>query len=280
MNVNRREFLAAGAGFGLVSAAGGLVSGIAPSVHAQSSSNAGSPETLSPFHPEFPSQAPDVVREIVGASHTELDKVKALVTARPALAKASWDWGFGDWESALGAASHMGRRDIAEFLLANGARPSIFSAAMLGQVDVVRAFVQASPGVQRIPGPHGIPLMRHAIAGGDEAKSVAEYLESLGDADQRRASVEVSANELERYVGTYGFGNGADERFVISIDSKGSLRIARGERSGKVLFALGENAFFPGGADAVRIRFAMQGDHAAALSIHDPDVLVTAVRIG
>jgi hypothetical protein len=57
------------------------------------------------------------------------------------------------------------------------------------------------------------------------------------------------------------------------------LRVARGDRSGKVLFALGDDAFFPGGADAVRIRFAVQGDKATALSIHDPDVLVTAVRI-
>jgi hypothetical protein len=150
---------------------------------------------------------------------------------------------------------------------------------MLGQVDVVRAFVEASPGVQRIPGPHGIPLLRHATAGGDEAKSVVEYLESLGDADQRTPSVELSAKELEPYVGTYGFGNGAEDRFVVTIDSKGSLRIGRGDRSGKVLFALGENTFFPGGADAVRIRFAVQSGKATALSIHDPDVLVTAVRI-
>ncbi|MDX1388593.1 MAG: hypothetical protein R3344_05360, partial [Acidobacteriota bacterium] len=60
-------------------------------------------------HPEFPSQDPELVREIVGASHARLDDVTKLVTASPALAKAAWDWGFGDWESALGAASHMGR---------------------------------------------------------------------------------------------------------------------------------------------------------------------------
>ncbi len=35
-------------------------------------------------------------------------------------------------------------------LIANGAQPTIFSAAMLGQTDVVRAFVAAQPGVQRI----------------------------------------------------------------------------------------------------------------------------------
>ena len=62
---------------------------------------------------EFPRQDPNAVQDIVRFAHFNLDKVKELVSARPALAKASWDWGFGDWESALGAASHVGRRDIA-----------------------------------------------------------------------------------------------------------------------------------------------------------------------
>src|SRR5687768_11783515 len=100
MNVNRREFLVAGAGFGLVSAATGFVSGIVPA--AQAGPNPA-------FHAEFPSQDPNAVREVVGASHKDFEKVQALVKSRPALAKASWDWGFGDWETALGAASHVGR---------------------------------------------------------------------------------------------------------------------------------------------------------------------------
>ena len=82
------------------------------------------------------------VRSVVGASHSNLERVRELVLEQPALAKANWDWGFGDWESALGAASHTGRREIAEFLIAHGARPNLFSAAMLGEVDVVRAHVR------------------------------------------------------------------------------------------------------------------------------------------
>ncbi len=62
----------------------------------------------------------------------------------PRLANATWDWGGGDWESALGAAGHMGRRDIAELLLAHGARLDLFVAAMLGEVEVVRAILDAA----------------------------------------------------------------------------------------------------------------------------------------
>jgi hypothetical protein len=88
------------------------------------------------------------------------------VKAYPELVNAWWDWGYGDWESPLGAAAHVGDRAIAEFLLANGARMDIFAAAMLGQTAVVRAFIEVQPGIQRSLGPHSITLLSHAEAGG------------------------------------------------------------------------------------------------------------------
>jgi len=121
---------------------------------------------------QFPTQAPELIREIVTVSHFDLGRVKELVEVRPELARASWDWGFGDWEACLGAASHMGNRPIAEYLISKGARPSVFSAAMLGQLDVVKAFVAAQPGVQRIRGPHCISLLAHAKAGGEASRPV------------------------------------------------------------------------------------------------------------
>jgi hypothetical protein len=42
--------------------------------------------------PTFPQQQPEIVQEIVTVAHSDLDRVRKLVTARPALAKAS----FGD----------------------------------------------------------------------------------------------------------------------------------------------------------------------------------------
>ncbi len=112
----------------------------------------------------FPSQPPELVREMVLVAHFNLVRVRELVEARPSLAKASWDWGFGDWESALGAASHVGNKPIAEYLISKGARPSLFSATMLGHLEVVKAFITAQPGVQRIRGPHSISLLAHARA--------------------------------------------------------------------------------------------------------------------
>ena len=45
---------------------------------------------------QFPTQPPELTREMVTVSHFDLKRVKELVEARPSLARASWDWGFGD----------------------------------------------------------------------------------------------------------------------------------------------------------------------------------------
>ena len=74
----------------------------------------------------------------------------------------------------------MGRRDIALFLLENGARLDIFAAAMLGDVEVVRAMLAAYPEKRDELGPHGIPLVAHARAGGDDARAVLDLLETAG----------------------------------------------------------------------------------------------------
>ena len=120
-----------------------------------------------------------LVQEFVGNAHGDLNRVKELLAQESGLINATWDWGGGDFETALGAASHMGRRDIALFLLEHGARLDIFAAAMLGQLDIVKAALTAYPDALKTPGPHGIPLIAHAQAGGQDAKSVLEYLQSL-----------------------------------------------------------------------------------------------------
>jgi len=120
-----------------------------------------------------------LVQEFIGNSHGDLERVKELLAQEPALINASWDWGGGDWETGLGAAAHMGRKDIATCLLENGARLDLFAAAMLGKLDIVKAALETYPDAINTPGPHGIPLIAHAKAGGEEARDVVEYLESL-----------------------------------------------------------------------------------------------------
>lgn len=224
----------------------------------------------------FPAQPYALVREIVGASHGNLARVKELVEAHPALAKAAVDWGFGDWESALGAASHTGNREIALLLIENGARPTLFSATMLGQLEVVRAFVQLSPGIQSLPGPHGIPLLTHARLGGDEAAEVVAYLEELGDAGGGGA-VPIGKEERKVYLGTYRFGEGQADTLRV-FEGRLGMMVQRGETTARGLVHLGNHAFHPAGAQAVRIEFDVSGGRAGALTVRDHDLVLTARR--
>src|SRR5688572_13673250 len=125
-----------------------------------------------------PALKPDLVQEFVRVAHGDLDRVKQLLEEQPALINAAWDWGDGDWETGLGAAAHVGRRDIALYLLDHGARIDLFAAAMLGQVAIVKATLEAFPEARDVKGPHGIPLLAHAKAGGLEAAAVVELLEA------------------------------------------------------------------------------------------------------
>ncbi|NNC69781.1 MAG: hypothetical protein HKN90_03050, partial [Flavobacteriaceae bacterium] len=116
------------------------------------------------FH-RYPSIDDAIVNDVVGKSHFDLETVKKYVDKRPELARATWDWSFGDWESAIGAASHVGRRDIVHYLISKGARPTMFTYAMLGAFEIVKSMIDMTPGIQSTMGPHGISLLRHAKAG-------------------------------------------------------------------------------------------------------------------
>lgn len=120
-----------------------------------------------------------LVQEFVGNAHGNFARVKEMLEAEPALVNATWDWGGGDFETALGAASHMGNKQIANYLLEHGARLDIFAAAMLGNLAVVKAALEAYPEAVNTLGPHGIPLEVHAEAGGTDAKAVLDYLDSF-----------------------------------------------------------------------------------------------------
>jgi hypothetical protein len=231
---------------------------------------------VAPLAESFPRQPADVVQEMVVVAHTNLKRVQELVGKWPALARAAVDWGFGDWEDALGAASHMGNRAIAEWLIANGARPTIFSATMLGQLDVVKAFVTASPGAQRIAGPHSISLLAHAKAGGPAAAAVYEYLERLGDAGGPKPEP-ILDGEKASLAGVYT--SDRNDPVVIAVEG-GQLTFKRkGLPFSRGLIHLGDRVFFPIGAQAVRIRFVEMGA-VITLTITDGDLMFSGVKHG
>ncbi len=102
----------------------------------------------------------DAVREFVANAPGDIDAERTTPAADPTFA------------------GHMGRRDIAELLLAHGAPIDIFVAAMLGYLAVVKAMLETHPETRDALGPHGIPLRSHAEAGGELAAEVLAFLDA------------------------------------------------------------------------------------------------------
>jgi hypothetical protein len=226
----------------------------------------------------FPQQDPSLVKDAVGASHGNFARLRELVEQQPAMACAAIDWGFGDWETCIDAAAHVGNKPIADFLLSHGARPTVFSAAMMGQLDTVKAFIAARPGLQKTLGPHGITLMSHAKAGGTGAAAVVQYLATLGDADVPTATQPLSPADRETLVGKYVYGPGARDFFTIDVQQD-RLGIDRpSSPSRRFLMHTGDLIFFPSGVPTAKIAFVRAGGKATQLTLANPNIMLTAKR--
>jgi len=108
----------------------------------------------------------DLVRDFVLAGHGNFDKVKAMLAEQPALLNEKF---VQNDETALEAASHVGNRAIAEFLLGQGAPINLYTAAMLGQTAVVADLLRRDPAAAGRPGVHGMSALFHAAIGGHTA---------------------------------------------------------------------------------------------------------------
>lgn len=237
----------------------------------------------------FPHIPPEIIEEVVGKSHFDLDRVIELVDKRPELSRSVWEWRFGDFESAIGAASHVGRRDIALYLMSKGARPSLFTFAMLGHFEVIKAIIEASPGIQKIAGPHGISLLDHAHAGrrmmdtmttseNENVEKTIDYLTSLGDA-AGETYLDVGPEEQQKYLGTYKYGNGEKEGFTIDLNMRKLLSLGPIGGFGGALYKIGDNTFTYNGTPSVIITFELRDGVVKQLTLTDPDVMIKAEKV-
>ncbi len=240
-------------------------------------------------HIGYPAISDEVVREVVGKSHFDLDRVKELVDQRPELARSTWDWGFGDFESALGAASHVGRRDIVDYLLSKGATPNLFTYAVMGAHDIVKGMIEFTPGIQKIYGPHGISLLSHAKAAlrmedkmsasnVESAKKLIAYLEGLGDADGEQYDV-VEESEMPKYLGDYKYGPGDLEGFSVKVNMRKLLSLGTIGAFGGSLYKIGDNRFLYNGAPSTEVSFQVAQGKVVSLTVREPGSELVAMKV-
>jgi hypothetical protein len=119
-----------------------------------------------------------LVRDFVGAGHKNLALVKEMLREHPNLIYSRYDWGNGDFEEAIEGAGHVGNKEIATYLITQGARVNLFVLTMLGQTNLVKLTLQAYPELIFSKGPHGFTLLHHAKVG--EAQELQDYLLEKG----------------------------------------------------------------------------------------------------
>src|SRR5436190_15145174 len=127
------------------------------------------------------------VKEFVIAGHGNFDKVKSMLAELPTLLYATWDWGNGDFETALEGAGHVGNKEIANYLIGLGARTNLFVLTMLGKTGIVKNFLETFPQYLKARGPHGLTFFHHAQAGGNDSKELLDYFQSKGLTEDKMA---------------------------------------------------------------------------------------------
>lgn len=138
------------------------------------------------------SEAPNIfseeeIREFVFAAHEDFDETKRIIEKKPLILNCADQFHKGDFETAMGGAAHMGRRDIADLLVDRGARLDLFQLTFLGHLSLVKNLIQVSPQYLQAPGPHGYTLLHHALVG--ERLDFAKWLKDQGLETERFENV-------------------------------------------------------------------------------------------
>lgn len=178
----------------------------------------------------------------------------------------------------IGAASHVGRKDIIKYLLSRGARLDIFTFAVLGTYETVKSMIEFIPGVQQTLGPHGISLLQHAKNGDAKSKESSElidYLTALGDADGTKYQTMNEADK-QKYLGDYKYGEEDSEGFSIKLNMKKLLSLGKIGKFGGALLKIGDNKFIYNGAPSVEISFQFDKEKVVSMTVQEPRLTLMA----
>jgi hypothetical protein len=283
MSLDRRTFIvSASAGLGALATMGVLTPGASADETEAVRSN------QAPTSPNFPKQDPAIVGEFVGSAHRNFDRVREMLEANPELIVSAWEWGFGDWETALGAASHMGRLDIGQYLLDHGARADVFSMVLLGKLDAVQAMLAADKSIATTPGPHGISLLKHASAAlrfegatpeqKAQAQRMYDFMQTVEGAAGPPEAHALDEKGREEYLGRYLYGSGPDDVIVVSVNMQETLSLKPGKSGAQPLVALSADLFAFAAARSVHVQFERVDGKPSSVSILAHGETVRATR--
>jgi ankyrin repeat protein len=163
--------------------------------------------------------------EIVLVAHSDLERVKQLLDEDPSLLNSMYK----PWkEDPLGAASHVGNRQIAEYLLEKGAPLKITTSAMLGRFEEVERLLAEDASAANATGAHDISLLFHAAMSG-VVPIVEMIVEKGGSVDDAGAALH----------GAVQFGHLDMAKWLIAHGANPNVKNFRGETPLAVAHSIG-----------------------------------------
>ena len=180
-----------------------------------------------------PSPTPEEIRDFVIAGHGNFNKVKQILAERPEFLNVAFEWGPGDTETALQGASHVGSRQIAEYLLAQGAPMEICTAAMLGRQAEVEQFLQDNPELIHSHGAHRISLLTHAALSGDV--TLVEMLATRGATNGASMALSLAVNKGHVNVTRWLLKNASPDLLWKNFKGKTAIEVATENGSTEII---------------------------------------------
>jgi ankyrin repeat protein len=163
----------------------------------------------------------DYLREYIIAAHFNLEKVREVLAAYPALLNVGYEWSPGDVEDALAAAAHVGNTAIATYVMMQGAPLTPCAAAMLGYTEKLREFIIADPAVATSKGAHGIPILFHAAYSGKP--ELADLLLANGGGEGASFALHAAVSAGQAGMLRWLLDHGATEVNILNFEQKTPL---------------------------------------------------------
>ncbi len=174
--------------------------------------------------PEWEAANQELIRSFVLPCHFGLDQARDVLKQDSRLVNARlYDFD----EAGIEAASHMGRPDIAQFLLGSGAPYTVHCSVMLGHTEAARSFFDTDASQAARAGAHGIPMMFHAAISG--SIPMVELLEQYGGGQDYDQALCGAAGWQHPQMIEWMLGRGADPNFISQKKTPLDWSMQRGE---------------------------------------------------
>lgn len=162
-----------------------------------------------------------LVAQFVGNAHGNLDVVKQMLQENPALLNAVWEQ-FN--ETAIQAATQTGQRDLAEFLISQGAPVDICTAAMLGDEKRVEDLLNQDPSLAHAKGSHDYPVLYHAALSGNSR--IADLLKQHGGGEGKEFALHAAVLSGNADMVNWLLANGIQDVNMRNYENKTPLTVA------------------------------------------------------